>query len=147
MVDLSGASSRPHRNYTFDEIRRRLDDPALTIGNALPRAAWEQARIPGSISLPLAEIPAHGRELLPDLERETVLYCGGPRACHVHGKECQRGGGNTTKVEPRLNHVGIVAFGDPALSFHLSDLRRGNHRSERARTKHRRHVSNDGRNR
>jgi rhodanese-related sulfurtransferase len=74
------ASIRPHihRKYDREEIRRRLDDPTLTIGNVLPRTAWEEARIPGSLSVPLAEVSDRARQLFPDLDQEIVLYCGGP---------------------------------------------------------------------
>ena len=61
-----------------EEILRRLDDPSLALVNVLPRAAWEEARIPGSLSLPVAEIPERARELLPDTGADIVLYCGGP---------------------------------------------------------------------
>ena len=67
-----------HRSYTREEIRGRLRDAALVIVNVLPRVAYEEARIPGSISLPVEEIPRRARELLPDLDREIVVYCGGP---------------------------------------------------------------------
>lgn len=61
-----------------EEILRRLGDPSLALVNVLPRAAWEEARIPGSLSLPVAEIPELARELLPDTGTDIVLYCGGP---------------------------------------------------------------------
>ncbi len=74
----SAKDTLPVREYSRVEILRRFEDPQLVIANALPRAAYEEARIPGSISLPLADIDAHAREILPDLERETAVYCGGP---------------------------------------------------------------------
>jgi rhodanese-like protein len=67
-----------HRSYTREEIRGRLGDSGLVIANVLPRAAYEGARIPGSISLPVDEIPRLAPVLLPDLDREIVVYCGGP---------------------------------------------------------------------
>ena len=67
-----------HRTYTLAEIRKRRRDPALVIANVLPSAAFAEARISGSISLPVEEIPQHARRILPDLEREIVVYCGGP---------------------------------------------------------------------
>jgi rhodanese-related sulfurtransferase len=56
----------------------RLDDPAVFVGNVLPRAAFEEARIPGSASLPVDEIPELAPELLPNRDQEIALYCGGP---------------------------------------------------------------------
>lgn len=62
----------------LEELRRRFEDPELTIVNVLPRAAWEGSRIPRSISLPLAEIEKRANQVLPDPAREIVVYCGGP---------------------------------------------------------------------
>jgi rhodanese-related sulfurtransferase len=44
--------------------------------NVLPRPAFLEARIAGSINLPLAEIPDRAREILPDLSAEIIAYCG-----------------------------------------------------------------------
>lgn len=61
-----------------EELRARLRDPSLAIVNVLPREAFEEARIPGSRSLPLADIPARAREVLRDETQEIAVYCGGP---------------------------------------------------------------------
>lgn len=61
-----------------DELVRRLHDPTLTIVNVLPREAWRQRRIPGSISLPVAEIPAHAAAVLPNRHADIVVYCASP---------------------------------------------------------------------
>lgn len=78
MSEAAAEQPHPHRRYSREEIRQRLRDPTLTIVNALPQTAWEEARIAGSLSLPLAEVNARARELLPDLDQEIVFYCGGP---------------------------------------------------------------------
>ena len=62
----------------LEELRRRFQDPDLIVVNVLPRAAWESDRIPGSISLPLAEIEKRAAKLLPDRDQEIIVYCGGP---------------------------------------------------------------------
>ena len=61
-----------------EELLRRLYDPTLTIVNALPRSAWEAARIPRSLSLPVAEIPARAAEVLPDKMADIAVYCASP---------------------------------------------------------------------
>ncbi len=66
------------RLYQRDELLARLADPTLTIADVLPRVAFEDARIPGSLCLPLDEIPQRARTLLPDMDQEIALYCGGP---------------------------------------------------------------------
>ena len=60
-----------------DEILRRLGDPTLKVVNALPREAYEAARIPGSLSLPVAEVRQRAAEVLPDRDQDIALYCGG----------------------------------------------------------------------
>jgi rhodanese-related sulfurtransferase len=60
------------------ELLRRLYDPTLTIVNALPRTAWEAARIPRSVSLPVAEIPEKAAEILPDKGADIAVYCASP---------------------------------------------------------------------
>jgi rhodanese-related sulfurtransferase len=67
-----------HRRYTREELRRRLHDPGLAIVNALPESSWEEVRIAGSRSLPLADVQERARILFPDLDQEIVFYCGGP---------------------------------------------------------------------
>jgi rhodanese-related sulfurtransferase len=59
----------------FEQVRARLRDPSVTIVNVLARAAFEEGRIPGSLSLPLADIPERAHALLPDRERSIVVYC------------------------------------------------------------------------
>ena len=61
-----------------DELLRRLHDPTLTIVNVLARAAWEEQRIPRSISLPVAEIPERAAAVLPDKEADIAVYCASP---------------------------------------------------------------------
>ena len=63
---------------SYQELHRRLHDPWLALVNVLPAEAFAESRIPGSISLPLADIPAKARRILRDLNREIVVYCGGP---------------------------------------------------------------------
>jgi len=72
------ATAPATRHYSREEIRRRLRDPMLVIVNVLAHVAWEEQRIPGSISLPLEEVPERAAALLPDRDREIVVYCGGP---------------------------------------------------------------------
>jgi rhodanese-related sulfurtransferase len=66
------------REISRDELLERLGDPSLVIVNALPRESWLDARIPGSLSLPVAEVRARARELLGDRGREIAVYCASP---------------------------------------------------------------------
>jgi rhodanese-related sulfurtransferase len=61
-----------------DELVGRLRDPQLTIVNVLPREAWRAHRIPGSLSLPLADIPDRAAVLLPDRDADIAVYCASP---------------------------------------------------------------------
>ena len=60
------------------ELIARLHDPSLTIVNVLPRDAWAAQRIPGSISLPLAEIRERAAAVLPYRNADIAVYCASP---------------------------------------------------------------------
>jgi rhodanese-related sulfurtransferase len=64
------------------ELVARLHDPSLTIVNVLPREAWLAEHIPGSLSLPFAEIPQRAAAVLPDRNADIVVYCASP-TCHL----------------------------------------------------------------
>jgi len=68
----------PDAGIEREEIERRLHDPSLVLVDVLPRASWEEAHIPGALSLPLAEIEARARQVLPDPRADIAVYCGGP---------------------------------------------------------------------
>ena len=58
-----------------EEIRARLGDPSLALVDVLPAEAYASGHIPGSISLPLAQINERARHLLRDPSQEIVVYC------------------------------------------------------------------------
>jgi len=61
-----------------DELLSRLHDRALTLVNVMPADSFKAAHIPGSLSLPVADIEARARRLLADFNRELAVYCAGP---------------------------------------------------------------------
>jgi len=61
-----------------DELRARFKDPSLVIVNVLPREAFLAAHIPGSISLPVAEMNERAASILPSLSQEVAIYCANP---------------------------------------------------------------------
>ena len=61
-----------------EEILGRLNDPALLLVNVMPKETFADGHIPRSINLPLSEIETRAPQLLPDVGRELVIYCGGP---------------------------------------------------------------------
>jgi rhodanese-related sulfurtransferase len=61
-----------------EELVARLRDPSLTVVNVLAREAWRAQRIPGSISLPVAEISERAASVLPDRYADIAVYCGSP---------------------------------------------------------------------
>ena len=65
------------RDISREEIARRIGDRRLAIVDVLPRESYESGHLPGAISLPVAEVTARGREVLPDLDQEIAVYCGG----------------------------------------------------------------------
>jgi rhodanese-related sulfurtransferase len=68
----------PIAEISREELRRRLDDPSLTIVNVLPRESFLEGRIPRSVSLPLADVERCAAELLPDKGAEIAVYCASP---------------------------------------------------------------------
>jgi len=56
----------------------RLRDSTLTIVNVQAREAWRARRIPGSLSLPLAEIGARAGVVLSDRDADIAVYCASP---------------------------------------------------------------------
>ena len=61
-----------------EELSARLRDPSLSIVNVLAREAWRAQRIPGSLSLPVADIPTRAAAVLPDRDADIAVYCASP---------------------------------------------------------------------
>jgi rhodanese-related sulfurtransferase len=72
------AQTAPIPEIPLAELSLRLRDPALAIVNVLPREAFLEGRIPGSVSLPVADIPARARQVLADPAQELAVYCASP---------------------------------------------------------------------
>lgn len=60
-----------------EEFKRRFDDRSLVVVDVLPDASYAAGHIPNALSLPLGEIHARAREVLPDLDANIVAYCRG----------------------------------------------------------------------
>jgi len=68
------------RNKSVPELSRqelleRLSSPGVLLVDALPRASFEEGHIPGSLSLPLADVRERAGLVLPDPSQEVILYC------------------------------------------------------------------------
>ena len=72
---LTAANAPDAREISRDELVRRLHDASLTIVDVLPQASFVDAHIPRALNLPLEQIPARARELLPDLAADIAVYC------------------------------------------------------------------------
>ena len=70
--------SKDERTISREEIRARLQDPALLLVNVMPKETFEAGHIPHSINLPVAEIDKCALQVLPDPTREIFVYCAGP---------------------------------------------------------------------
>jgi len=69
------ALSESRHGVSRGEIRARLGDSSLRLVDVLPAEAFAAGHIPGSLSLPVAEINRCALSLLPDLAQDTVVYC------------------------------------------------------------------------
>jgi rhodanese-related sulfurtransferase len=66
------------RPISRPEVLARLNDSSLILLNVMPKETFETAHIPHSINLPVAEIYNRARKVLPQLDREIIVYCMGP---------------------------------------------------------------------
>ncbi len=58
------------------ELKRKLDAAEdFVLIEALPKKYWAKAHIPGALNLPHDQVRALATELLPDKDREVVVYC------------------------------------------------------------------------
>ena len=73
----AGAVPEAGHGMSREELARRIGDRRLAIVDVLPVESYESGHLPGAISLPLAEVSARAREVLPDPDREIAVYCGG----------------------------------------------------------------------
>lgn len=59
-----------------EELKRKLDaGEDFVLVEGLPRKYWAKGHIPGALNLPHDQIEALAPELLPNKNREVVVYC------------------------------------------------------------------------
>lgn len=64
------------KKISREELKQKLDrGDDFVLAEALPRKYWNKAHLPGAINLPHDQIAALAPELLPDRQREVVVYC------------------------------------------------------------------------
>lgn len=65
------------KSMTREELRSRLEGPNPPIVvDALMTQAYEQGHLPGAINLTKPQVDELASKLLPDKDREVVVYCG-----------------------------------------------------------------------
>jgi rhodanese-related sulfurtransferase len=67
------------------ELKQLIDTHAVTVIDALGGSYYEQAHLPGALSLVEAEVPTRAAALLPDKAAAIVTYCSNT-ACPNSGK-------------------------------------------------------------
>ena len=75
---LAANHGERERLISHEELLARLEDRALVILNVMPSETFAAGHIPGSIHLPGAEIEAHARRRISNLDQEIAVYCAGP---------------------------------------------------------------------
>jgi rhodanese-related sulfurtransferase len=64
---------------TREELRSRLQGPEPpVVVDALKAEGYAEGHLPGAINLPKRQVDELASELLPDKDREVVVYCGRP---------------------------------------------------------------------
>jgi Rhodanese-like domain len=76
-VLAAAAPSAGGEDISRAEVVRRLRDGTLIVVDVLPAESYAAGHIPGARSLPLAEVAARAREVLPERNAEIAVYCGG----------------------------------------------------------------------
>jgi rhodanese-related sulfurtransferase len=76
-MDSDVSTTTDVRVVTLNTLRARRSDPSVTILDVLSREVYATGHIPGAINLPVSEIQSRASELLPDRDREIIVYCGG----------------------------------------------------------------------
>jgi len=62
-----------------EELRRLLEQDAVTLVEALPAVQYEAGHLPQALNLPgTALTPQDAARLVPDRARTVVTYCSGP---------------------------------------------------------------------
>ena len=67
-----------HGLISREEILARLQDRALAIVNVMPPDSFKAGHIPGSLSLPIADVQTKAPQLLSNVHQEIAIYCAGP---------------------------------------------------------------------
>ena len=61
-----------------EELKAKLDrGDEFVLVEALPRAAYEKAHLPGAVNLPPDLVEDLAAERLPDKDADIVVYCAG----------------------------------------------------------------------
>ena len=63
---------------SYDELRARLRDPALTLVDVLPHDSFEAGHLPGAVNLPLDELESRAPAVIPHRGADIVVYCSKP---------------------------------------------------------------------
>lgn len=78
------------------ELKDLIQEGAVVVVDALPRAYYEREHIPTAINLVESEVDARAAELLPDKDALIVTYCS------------NAGCGNSQAVASRLERLGYT---------------------------------------
>jgi rhodanese-related sulfurtransferase len=70
-------TARLSHQTDVSDVHAALPTGAVVLIDSRSAAAWEQARIPGAVHLPTADVPGRAEALL-DRDVPVVTYCWGP---------------------------------------------------------------------
>jgi len=86
---------------TREELKAKIDaGEDIVVFEALPQMYYEEAHLPGAINLPHDQVDELAPQLLPDKDREIVVYCS--------NLACQ----NSTIAARRLTQLGYARVRD-----------------------------------
>lgn len=67
------------KTISRDELKQKIDrKDDFVLVEALPKATYDHAHLPGAINLPPDQVAALAPTLLPDKNADIVVYCASP---------------------------------------------------------------------
>jgi rhodanese-related sulfurtransferase len=67
------------KTISRDELKQKIDrEDDFLLVEILPAATYHHAHLPGAINLPPEKVTVLAASLLPDKNRETIVYCANP---------------------------------------------------------------------
>ena len=65
-------------SVSLAQLKAALADGRTRVVNVLPAQVYRAAHIPGTVNIPIDQLPERAATELPDRAQPIIAYCGGP---------------------------------------------------------------------